>query len=165
MVGKLGDSILYVAVGIPGSGKTTNEPINTWSVCPDNIRECLYGDASIQGDGKKVFSIAYKTAQRLLADGKNVYFDATNTTEFARKGLLKRLSPYASKCVALYFNIPIDVCKRRNAHRSRVVPEHVIDRMYNQLSLNPPTKDEGFDEIIEITEEDQDVPRNPYGIW
>lgn len=156
MINNPGNSILYVAVGIPGSGKTTNGICNAWHICPDNIRESLYGDASIQGDGKQVFSIAYNSAQRLLADGKDVYFDATNTTEFARKGLLKRLSPYASKCVALYFNIPIDVCKRRNAHRSRVVPEHVIDRMYNQLVSNPPRLEEGFDEIIEVTEVDQD---------
>lgn len=152
MVGKLGDSILYVAIGIPGSGKTTNKLHGTWSVCPDNIRAHLYGDASIQGDGKRVFTLAYNHAQRLLADGKDVYFDATNTTKYTRQLLLRKLKPYASKCVALYFNIPIEECKYRNAHRSRVVPEHVIDRMHKQLSLNPPTQDEGFDEIIEITE-------------
>lgn len=146
MINNPGNSILYVAIGIPGSGKTTNAPHGTWSVCPDNIRR------GIQGDGKKVFFIAYNRAQRLLADGKDVYFDATNTTKYTRQLLLKKLKPYASKCIALYFNIPIGVCKYRNAHRSRVVPEHVIDRMYNQLSLNPPTQDEGFDEIIEITE-------------
>lgn len=156
MINNPGNSILYVAIGIPGSGKTTSKPCNTWSVCPDNIRAYFYGDASIQGDGKKVFSIAYNSAQRLLADGKDVYFDATNTTKYTRQLLLKKLKPYASKCVALYFNIPIDVCKRRNAHRSRVVPEHVIDRMYKQLSFNPPTIEEGFDDIIEVTEADQD---------
>lgn len=149
--------MLFVSVGIPGCGKSTyGERFkrelngNVCIVCPDSVREHLYGDASIQGDGEKVFSIVYDLAENALERGETVYFDATNTTVFSRRRLLQRLSCYAGECVAVYFNVPLEVCKRRNAQRSRVVPDSVIDRMHNKLTK--PTKNEGFSCVLEVGE-------------
>ena len=148
--------ILLVSVGVPGCGKSTygkwyNQKMcgNVYIVSTDAVRESIYGDASIQGDGEKVFSVAYDLAENALKHGCVVYFDATNTTNFSRAKLLQRLSKYASQCVAVYFDIPLEVCKRRNAQRIRVVPENVIDRMYRKLTK--PTKDEGFSFVLEIS--------------
>ena len=139
--------VLYIAVGIPGSGKSTygKNMNNVCVVCPDTIRKELYGDESIQGDGREVFSTAYEIAKKHLIEGENVYFDATNVTKYSRKNTLNQLSCFAKKCIAIYFDTPFDECKRRNAGRSRVVPENVIDSMAQKICK--PSKHEGFSEV------------------
>ena len=127
---------MFVPVGIPGCGKSTygaqhkdelGEDVTIIST--DSIRASLYGDASIQGDSRAVFARAYKEAREALRRGRSVYFDATNVTPASRRELLRRLSLYAGKCVALYFHVPPEVCKRRNRQRGRVVPEEVLEQM------------------------------------
>ena len=46
----------------------------------------------------------------------------------------------------------LETAKRRNAARERVVPNSVIERMYKTLEM--PTTEEGFDEIIVINNEE-----------
>ena len=139
---------LYTMVGLPASGKSTfaaNHP-ECIVVCPDEIRARLYGDASIQGNGAQVFSIAFKHINQALAAGHDVIFDATNTKRRYRKAIFKN-APSAYH-VAVYLKTPLEVCKERNAKRERVVPNEVIERM--AVYLNPPTIEEGFKEIIEL---------------
>lgn len=148
-------------MGIPGCGKSTysaqhkNElGEDVTIVSTDSIRASLYGDTSMQGDSGAVFAQAYKEAEAALRHGGTVYFDATNITSKDRRELLQRLSPYAGKCVALYFHIPLEVCKRRNQQRDRVVPESVLERM--QRRLEKPTIEEGFSSVVELhTREDK----------
>ena len=141
---------LYVAVGIPASGKSTygSKLKNASIVCPDAIRKELYGDESIQGDGREVFSIAHKRAQDLLCSGKDVFFDATSVSYRARKSLLERLAAYAEKCIAVYFDTPETVCRERNASRERIVPDTVMDSMAARLTK--PRRSEGFSKIIVV---------------
>lgn len=147
------NNVLLVPVGIPGSGKSTyaQRHRKEWGndvtvVSTDRIRAELYGDPGIQGDNQEVFARAYQKAEAALRRGRSVYFDATNLTPAYRLVLLYRLAPYAGRCVALYFRVPLEVCKRRNRRRARVVPEDVLERMAGQLTA--PTRDEGFDQIV-----------------
>jgi len=50
---------------------------------------------------------------------------------------------------ALYFDVPLDVCKARNAARGRVVPESAMDQM--AAKLKRPTAAEGFDRVRIVT--------------
>lgn len=95
-----------------------------------------------------MFTQAYQEAEAALRRGGSVYFDATNVTPANRRELLRRLSPYAGKCVALYFRVPLEVCKRRNRQRDRVVPEEVLEQM--QKRLTKPTIEEGFSSVVEL---------------
>ena len=71
---------LYVMCGISGSGKSTYAKTlkmsipNTEIVSTDEIREELFGSASVQKEPKKVFQIAYDWTRRLLEQRKNVVF-------------------------------------------------------------------------------------------
>ena len=140
---------LYVMIGVPGSGKSTfvKDHPEIDVVCPDEIRQELFGDAENQEQGNKVFQIAFNRARKLLDAGQDVIFDSTNVRRKYRKDYFKKF-PDVSK-VAVFVNTSIDECKRRNAGRDRKVPDEVITRMAK--NLNPPTYDEGWQEIIEIS--------------
>ena len=79
------EKILIVMCGAPGSGKSTvaeavAEDFGFVIVCPDDIREELFGDASDQSQGWRVFQIAYERMRDglLTDDVSGVIFDATN---------------------------------------------------------------------------------------
>lgn len=140
--------ILYVAVGLPGSGKTTfvnNYPYLYWH-SSDEVRERILGDVNDQEHNKIVFDTLHQEIKTDLAMGRHCYYDATNLTTSIRKDIVRRFRNYAEDIIAVYFNEPVEVCKERNSKRERVVPEEVIDRM--ALKMTAPELGEGFDEIF-----------------
>lgn len=147
---------LYIPIGIPGSGKSTYGKDlsyvdeNLVIVSPDKIREILYGDASIQGDGNEVFSIAYYEAVKALKDGKNVYFDATNLTYLTRFILYERCQQYVTKVIAIEFHVPYDFCLKRNKNRNKKVPERVIKNMSYKISFVDETTEYYINEIYKV---------------
>lgn len=138
---------LYTMIGLPGSGKSTiaNQIPNAVVICPDSIRKELYGSEEIQGDGKRVFDLAYERIGDELAKGNDVVFDATNTTPRTRKAVFR----FPAEHIALYVCTNLDKCMERNSARTRVVPVEVILKMNDRLI--PPSKLEGFSTIIRIT--------------
>ena len=139
---------LYVAVGLPGSGKTTfveNHPYLYWH-SSDEMRERLFGTMDEQRYNDVVFYNLHKEIKNDLAMGRSCYYDATNLTARLRKNIVREFRDYADEIIAVYFNEPIAVCKERNSKRKRVVPEEVIDKM--ALKMTAPELGEGFDEIF-----------------
>lgn len=141
---------LFVMIGPAGSGKSTFRKSIPWActVCPDTIRETFFGDEACQKEPEKVFERAYVTTEDLLCAGYDIVFDATNTTSYARKKLLERVSGIDHKNVAIFMNTPLKECKRRNALRKRKVPEEVIERQYEQMMRGAHSIPEQFDEIV-----------------
>lgn len=147
---------LYIPIGIPGSGKSTYGKDlsyvveNLVIVSPNKVREILYGDASIQGDGNEVFSIAYYEAIKALKDGKNVYFDATNLTYWTRFRLYERCMYYADKIVAIEFHVSRASCLKRNNDRDRKVPKRVIKNMASKISFVDEAVEPYINEIYKV---------------
>lgn len=147
---------LYIPIGIPGSGKTTYGKDlsyvdeNLVIVSPDKVRGILYGDISIQGDGREVFSIAYYEAIKALKSGKNVYFDATNLTPWTRFRLYERCKQYVNKVIAIEFHVSYDSCLERNKSRNRKVPERVIKNMSSKISFIDEAKEHYINEIYKV---------------
>ena len=144
---------VYILVGIPGSGKSSYaaelaELVGAEVHNADSIREELYGDAAIQGDGKKVFGLLYTRAKDDVAIGCPIILDNTNITKKVRQKAMKTFDKYNCKFVAVVMNTPIEECKCRNKMRDRTVPDWVIDRMIN--NYEEPTVDEGFDKICQV---------------
>ena len=141
------NNILFVMCGLPASGKTTlaeylAKELDCVVVSTDKMRAVLYGDESIQGNGKEVFDLAYEQAELWGLRGDNVVFDATQLTKRARKQTLDRLSHLFGKCVCVFADTPFEVCMERNKARDRVIPVSVMRRM--ALQLQEPTVEEGF---------------------
>jgi len=50
---------------------------------------------------------------------------------------------------AVFFDVPLEVCRDRNARRNRVVPEDALAKM--ALKLVPPSAVEGFQRVIVVS--------------
>lgn len=140
---------LYTMIGLPGSGKSTfasNHP-ECVVVSTDAIRGELFGDESEQKNGKLVFDVAYARLAKAVEAGHDAIFDATNVKSKSRAELFRRFPNVEH--VAIFVNTPFSVCKERNNQRERRVPVSVIKRMAYQME--PPTLEEGYKEIIEIS--------------
>ena len=136
--------VLYVMVGLPGSGKSTYaKTLGCPIVSSDAVRAELYGDESIQGSAHEVFNIVHKRINDYLHAGKSCVYDATNLS-------IKNRNPWPNipECrkVAVVVDTPYAQCLERNATRKRKVPENVIARMAKKFQM--PTAEEGFDEVL-----------------
>lgn len=141
---------LYLMCGLPASGKSTiaielATIYNAIIISSDKIREELYGDENIQGNGKEVFNLVNKRTREALEKGVNVIYDATNIKAKGRKQLIKMFN-VPTECY--YMKTPLEVCRKRNAERERHVPEEVIERMYK--NFEEPRIEEGFTRIYTI---------------
>lgn len=145
--------ILAVMIGISGSGKSTyanglKTSLNAELVETDAIRQELTGDAEDQRQNGRVFEIARKRINDLLAQGKNAIIDATSLTLRDRKDWIEIGKNNNAEVRAYFIDTPVSVCKSQNNKRARKVPEWVIDRQANKLFA--PTKVEGFDSVTVI---------------
>ena len=151
---------LWVMCGPSGSGKSTaarsltqyyinyvGKPIILIST--DNIRKELFGDASIQSNGDRVFELAARRIHTALSNGISVIFDATNLRSNNRRWVLSQI-PKNIKVVrcAIFMRTSLEECIARQKLRTRQVPESVISRQFSNYFF--PSHKEGFDHIYTI---------------
>lgn len=144
---------MIVTVGLPGSGKTTYLkeyfPHHRY-FSADDVRQELFGDASLQGNPAEVWAIVHQRALNAINERADVVIDGTFVKRRDRQMLLSKLTsgeytPSRVRC--LVFSTPLLQCLAWNASRERVVPEQVIRRMAVQLEKDPPGRWEGFNHI------------------
>ena len=96
-----------ILCGIPGSGKSTwvqkdlvNQEGSFVVLNADSIRNELYGDERIQGNGRTVFQILYDRFRRALVNEKMpaIYIDNTSTTKKSRKEIFSLIEKYCPEC-------------------------------------------------------------------
>lgn len=147
---------MWMLIGVPGSGKSTwRNRISTDAVVlstDDRI------DAIAAAEGKtytEVFkdNIAaaekamYQDAMRAFASGQDVIWDQTNLTAKSRAKKLI-IVPDDYEKIAVYFPTPEpDELKRRlDSRPGKTIPANIVMGMIS--TLQPPTKEEGFDSIL-----------------
>lgn len=131
-------------MGVPGSGKST------WvarqggvGISSDELRRWLKDDAADQSIHCLVFKLMRDLVRHRLALGVPVtYVDATNLTRKHRRAFVKIAEHAGARCEAVFFDVPVEECLRRNAIRSRKVPEDAIRAMAQKLEA--PSLEEGF---------------------
>ena len=151
------NNTLYIAVGLPGSGKST--------YAKDFIKgkdiEYLSSDSlrAVYGKGEDdqtvtpiVFGHIKRKVDEFLKDGKNVLVDATSVNRKERSDYINTAKKYGAKVVALVFKMDrqglIDRNKKRGEQGGRVVPDFVIDKML--AKYEEPSFAEGIDVTIYV---------------
>lgn len=154
----MSQAILYMMVGISGSGKTTvARDIARTHASPytypivfssDDIREELYGDANCQDNPSKVFALLHARIWEHLRSGEVAIYDATNLSAKRRKAFLTDLANQKIDCKKICVVVPThhEVCKARQSMRDRQVPDEVVDRQLRQFEA--PYYNEGWDLIM-----------------
>lgn len=141
---------LYMTVGLPASSKSTwaeskQKELDFIIHSYDKIREELYDDINDTKHNVDVFQELHKRIKADLNVNKNVCYDATSLSSKRRIAFLKELKHINCKKVCVLFCTPYELCIKRNSERDRVVPEHVMQKMYKNFQI--PFMEEGWDEI------------------
>lgn len=163
-------SILYVPIGISGSGKTTvgnmivaASRTRVVVVCPDDERKRLTGNISDQSRNDEVFSNCHSLVGKYLRQGDDVFFSATNLSKKDRKTLLKIAKDTGSfiMMIVLLDSMDPGLCLSRvrkdleaGVDRSNTTVlneetnETVVDRQFKKFTQNRQAID-GYDGMIE----------------
>ena len=154
---------IIILVGLPGSGKSTyikqlKSKKNYVVVSTDDIFDRFAADAGINYN--QAFKILpYKEAEREMFDSlraavtqkKSIIVDQTNTTIKSRARKLGAVTKGYKK-IAVVFSVDEKELQRRLDQREKEIgksiPKDVIQSM--KTSFQPPSKAEGFDEIIKV---------------
>lgn len=131
---------VFVFCGCAGSGKTTlskkiESEYNAVRLSFDEMRCLQYHDL-------------IPNVTKALNDGENVVVDAVYGQREQRRELLKAIENTPCKKVLLYVDKPLETCLAQNAQRENPLHTFVVEGIYNHFQ--PPTLDEGWDEIIVI---------------
>ena len=137
-------------MGLPGSGKSFYfKTIGVNPISTDAIRLQLADDEADQRINSRVFAaVRYLLQHRIELRRPETYVDATNLTRRDRKVFIRMAREQGCAIEALLFDVPLEVCKTRNAARDRVVPDYAMDLM--AAKFVPPSVEEGFDRLGQV---------------
>ncbi len=132
---------LIIFVGLPGSGKSTYYSAHFASTHVQVSKDLMKGARN--RDAQQTTMI-----EEALASGKSVVIDNTNPSAAIRAPLTAIGKRHAARNIAYYFDCSVKTALMRNQQREEGrgrVPKVAI--FVTKKKLQPPTLDEGFDEI------------------
>jgi predicted kinase len=156
--------LVILAIGIPGSGKTTalsalSEKYKMRQVSRDEIRIEWFGHPHVQERKEEVRHEADARMRQGLEENVPVVLDSIfiDPTQRIRR-IEEARKAGADRILGVIFTTPLEVAMERNRQRKYSVNDDVIEDMHKKLSNNPPTLEEGFDALytsdeLELLEE------------
>lgn len=150
----MAERLCHFLIGPPGAGKSTFAQILTQLhphsvlICPDRIRETLYGDESIQGPWAEIEVMIRQQFDQAIQAQHPVIYDATNVKAQWRLDFLQRYSPPGIQWLGWQLNTSVQDCIHRNQLRMRQVPPDIIFTYAQYLNDQPPAIIEGFLQVL-----------------
>ncbi len=153
--------VAYILIGLPGSGKSTwirNKQNKNDFVIVSSDDEIDKYAKSQNKTYSEVFDEYIKIATsnmnsnliNAIKNNQNIIWDQTNLSAKKRKGIISRLPKHYEK-IAVVFEVDDDTLKDRLYNRTKTegkyIPNSIIENM--KRTYEPPTKEEGFDEILQ----------------
>jgi predicted kinase len=139
-----------LAIGLSGSGKTSwfkrqgVKPLSS-----DTLRGILF-DGMPQPQHQSLVSTTLRSLlrARLAAELPCNHIDATNLSLRERGQWIKMAKSSGYDVYAVYFDVPVEVCMRRNRRRRTDLSEEQMRKM--AARLQPPSLEEGFSKITTV---------------
>ncbi len=149
---------LYILIGAPGSGKSTwargnADRLKAEVIGADDIRVEFHAAGRNPLNGDQVFAEVERRAREVLRAGRSVILDATHFLRKYRRYAHHIARAANARQVAIWFDVPLEECLRRNASRTaqqfgdEAVPDAVVRSIH--AKLQPPDRFE-FDEIVRV---------------
>lgn len=150
---------VFLLSGPPGSGKSSwarqrVAKYGGYHISRDEIRFALLderGGNYFDYENEVIRTFINRINELLDSDEQccDIYIDATHLTNSARNQIMRQLHLDDAYKIAVWFDIPLIVCKYRNNQRTgrARVPTETVEGMYNRAS-KPSKRD--FDEVWTI---------------
>jgi predicted kinase len=132
----------------------------TQIISSDQARALVSDDERDQRFSAQAFALVHCLIEQRLSINRLCVVDSTALTPAARKDLLDLARKYQVPAVILLLDVPLETCAIRDAGRERTVGRQVIERQYQFFQqVKSSIKQEGFDQVIELRDEDLDKVR------
>jgi predicted kinase len=136
----MAEAIIFV--GLPGSGKTTYY-----------MDHFAATHAHVSRDVQQTPERELNLFRECLMNGRSLIVDDTNATRAARARYIREAKAASFTVLSYFFDTPVRTAIGRNNHRKDKKPIPVPAILRTAKHLEPPSADEGFDEIRTIAAE------------
>jgi protein phosphatase len=129
----------------------------TQIIASDWARARICDDERDQRFQAPAFALVHYLTEIRLGLNRLCVVDSTALTANHRKEYLELAKRFRVPCVVFLFDVPLEKCIERDQGRQRTVGRPVVERQYSAFDQTKAAiRQEGFDEIIELRDEDLD---------
>ncbi|MQS17882.1 AAA family ATPase [Streptomyces kaniharaensis] len=143
-----------VLVGLSGAGKSFFAQRRwpaTWRLNLDTYRAMATDSEADQSATPVAAQIQDLLLDARLSRGLTTIVDSTGLLPHVRAHLLARARYWQRPAAAVLFDVSLDLCRRQNTGRTRVVPDHVLAEQHRHLPTADQLLVEGFRFVDRIT--------------
>lgn len=144
---------MFLCCGMSGAGKTTfskkfAEYNNIEYLSPDDFYLQINGDEKIRKNKFLVWISLFNKIHQLEIEGKDCIIDTNALTYVDRTQFLNWFPSFEHHLI--YIDAPLGLCFENNFNRDRVIPEEIMEELWEKLEPPDEYEDERWVTFSEI---------------